>query len=351
MGLVKKYLYPGAVAALSLLLLTQLWGLWLNVSRPVSVSVGQEPAEKPLTWVEFNIPARALERAMRLDIDTWSKEDAAHVDWVELLAVLGTKYGGSWSRYKAADLDAAARRLQDGEAPEEILEGYTNYYYYYRAYSAVLGGFLGSYIKEVPLSGSPDIRMLQERYGLKVYFPLAEGYGYSHYDDFGSSRSYGYNRRHLGHDLTGTMGTPVIAVEAGTVEELGWNQYGGWRIGIRSFDGLRYYYYAHLRKDRPYAQGLEQGARVQAGDVIGYMGMTGYSAKENVNGMKFPHLHFGIQLIFDESQKDGVNQIWIDVYALINLLESNRATVERDEESKEYYRKYYMYDEAFPLPE
>ena len=31
-------------------------------------------------------------------------------------------------------------------------------------------------------------------------------------------------------------GTPVIAVESGTVEVMGWNQYGGWRIGIRSFD-------------------------------------------------------------------------------------------------------------------
>lgn len=46
----------------------------------------------------------------------------------------------------------------------------------------------------------------------------------------------------------GQVGTPVIAVESGYVEAIGWNQYGGWRLGIRSFDRKRYYYYAHLRK-------------------------------------------------------------------------------------------------------
>ena len=33
-------------------------------------------------------------------------------------------------------------------------------------------------------------------------------------------------------DLMAAVGTPVIAVESGVVEAMGWNQYGGWRIGI-----------------------------------------------------------------------------------------------------------------------
>ena len=49
-------------------------------------------------------------------------------------------------------------------------------------------------------------------------------------------RSYGFKRQHLGHDMMGQVGTPVIAVESGYVEAIGWNQYGGWRLGIRSFD-------------------------------------------------------------------------------------------------------------------
>lgn len=60
----------------------------------------------------------------------------------------------------------------------------------------------------------------------------------------------------------GSIGTPIIAVESGTVEHLGWNQYGGWRVGIRSLDGKRYYYYAHLRKNHHYAAGLTEGAKV-----------------------------------------------------------------------------------------
>lgn len=118
----------------------------------------------------------------------------------------------------------------------------------------------------------------------------------------------------------------------------------GWRIGIRSLDGKRYYYYAHLRKDHPYAKGLAEGQTVKAGDVIGYLGMTGYSTKENVNNINIPHLHFGIQLIFDETQKDGVNQIWIDVYQIIEFLRKNKSEVYRDVEQKEFFRKYDIID-------
>ncbi len=118
----------------------------------------------------------------------------------------------------------------------------------------------------------------------------------------------------------------------------GWNQYGGWRIGIRSLDNKRYYYYAHLRKDHPYAYNISEGDVVSAGDVIGYLGMTGYSTTENVNNINVPHLHFGIQLIFDESQKDGVNQIWIDVYNIVEFLQKNKSEVYLDKELNEYFR-------------
>jgi len=94
----------------------------------------------------------------------------------------------------------------------------------------------------------------------------------------------------------------------------------GWRIGIRSFDGLRYYYYAHLRKDHPYNSEIIEGSIVTAGDVIGYLGMTGYSTKENVNNINVPHLHLGLQIIFNPVQKDGVNQIWIDIYDIVNFV-------------------------------
>lgn len=136
-----------------------------------------------------------------------------------------------------------------------------------------------------------------------------------------------------------SVGSPVIAVESGTVEALGWNQYGGWRIGIRSFDNQRYYYYAHLRKDAPFASNLHVGATVTAGDVIGYTGQTGYSLRENINNIDTPHLHLGMQLIFDEDAKDNSTQIWIDLYSITKLLSSHRSTVVRQDDGQ-YQRKY-----------
>ena len=85
---------------------------------------------------------------------------------------------------------------------------------------------------------------------------------------------------------------------------------------------------------------MYEGKIVAAGDVIGYLGMTGYSTKENVNNINVPHLHFGMQLIFDESQKEGVNQIWIDVYPIINFLKRNRSEVHRPTPDGDYVRKF-----------
>ena len=148
--------------------------------------------------------------------------------------------------------------------------------------------------------------------------------------------------------MMGQVGTPVIAVESGRVEAIGWNPYGGWRLGIRSLDGKRYYYYAHLRKDYPYQAILQEGSMVCAGDVIGYLGRTGYSQTENTNNIKEPHLHFGIQLIFDESQKEGDREIWIDCYEIILFLSVNRSESVKKEGTKEWTRVFQMKDPAIP---
>ena len=69
--------------------------------------------------------------------------------------------------------------------------------------------------------------------------------------------------------------------------------------------------------------------------------MTGYSTKENVNNINVPHLHFGMQLIFDESQVDSPNEIWIDVYQIVEFLKQNRSEVYMsNEETKDYERKF-----------
>ena len=146
--------------------------------------------------------------------------------------------------------------------------------------------------------------------------------------------------------MMGSVGTPILAVESGVVTALGWNQYGGWRVGITSFDGTRYYYYAHLRRDHPYCE-LYEGKIVHAGEVIGYLGMTGYSATENVNNIDNPHLPFGLQIIFDPSQKEGWNQIWIDLYQMTRFLSQSRPSTFRDAAAGESRsRTYYVYGET-----
>ncbi len=271
-----------------------------------------------IKWVDFNVTTEALNLTAKLDIDSHNKQDGVVYNWLQLLAFLSCKNGGNFKNFNKNDLNSLVTELKNGQTIEELTQNMKFYDYYYESYLAVLGGFIGNYsVEVVKEDGTKDF---QEKYGLKAFLPIAKNYSFSHYDDFGNSRSYGFKRTHLGNDLMGSIGTPIIAVESGVIENLGWNQYGGWRIGIRSFDQKRYYYYAHLRKNHPYAEGLENGMTVKAGDVIGYLGMTGYSVKENVNNINVPHLHFGMQLIFDESQVDSPNEIWIDVYHIIEFL-------------------------------
>lgn len=315
-----------------------------------------------IKWVDFGVTSEAMNQAFRYDVDTCQAD--VHLNWVDLLAYLGTRYGGDFSKYKPEHMATVAEKLKNGETTMEDMTKDMKYYSYYRqAYGAVLDGMVGQFEAEIPASEAPAAYLPSgvaggapgdpptvwvTKYGLKAFSPLAKGFPYSDFDDFGVARSYGFKRQHLGHDMMGQVGSPVIAVESGYVEAIGWNQYGGWRLGIRSFDHKRYYYYAHLRKNYPYQSGLKEGSIVQAGDVIGYLGRTGYSHTENTNNINEPHLHFGLELIFDESQKDSNNEIWVSCYELVKFLNLNRSETVKVEGTKEWKRIYGTKDPAVP---
>lgn len=318
-----------------------------------SLSSSPSQADSFIQWVDFNVTSQAMNQAFRYDVDTCQEE--IHLNWVELLAYLGARYGGDFSLYQPEDMEQAAQKLLSGQVSsmDELAENMKYYDYYREAYGAVLDGMVGYFEAEIPSSQAPGSCLPSgidgggpgdpetvwvTKYGLKAFFPLAQGFPYTDYDDFGAQRNYGYQRRHLGHDMMGQVGTPVIAIESGQVEAMGWNQYGGWRLGIRSLDRKRYYYYAHLRQNYPYQSGLQEGSLVSAGDVIGYLGRTGYSTEENTNNLSQPHLHLGIQLIFDESQKEGENQIWISCYELVQFLSMNKSQTEKVDGTKEWTR-------------
>ena len=198
-----------------------------------------------IKWFEFKVSYEVLDKTSKLDINSHQKNETVKYNWVELISYLACKYGNNFSKFKQADLDKLVSELKAGKTMEELTEKMKLYKYYFEGYDSALHEFIGEYQIEVKNTTSTE-KKFEEKYGLKAFCPIAKNYSFGHYDDFGASRSYGYKRVHFGNDLMGNIGTPIIAVESGTIEAVGWNQYGGWRIGIRSFDKKRYYYYAQI---------------------------------------------------------------------------------------------------------
>ena len=89
-------------------------------------------------------------------------------------------------------------------------------------------------------------------------------------DTFISSR--GRHRKHHAIDLGAPKGTPIVAVNDGTIERLGRDRRGGIVIYLRDATGRFVYYYAHLSR---YAPGLRVGDRVKRGQKIGEVGLDG----------------------------------------------------------------------------
>ncbi len=92
-------------------------------------------------------------------------------------------------------------------------------------------------------------------------------------------------RVHEAIDIAAPIGTPVHAVDDGTLVKLFTSKPGGLTVYQFDPEGNLAYYYAHL--DR-YAAGLKEGMALRRGDLIGYVGVTGNSAQDA------PHLHFAV---------------------------------------------------------
>ncbi|MBE5968541.1 MAG: M23 family metallopeptidase [Lachnospiraceae bacterium] len=173
-----------------------------------------------------------------------------------------------------------------------------------------------------------ETQVFQELYGYYdailsdlTYFPVPRVDSEKEDVRFGNSwyalREYGGRRRHEGTDIMAYNNKrgyfPVISMTDGIVEKLGWLEKGGNRIGIRSKAG-GYFYYAHLDS---YAPGLCIGDEVIAGELLGFMGDSGYGAEGTIG--KFDvHLHVGIYVNSD-TRDFSVNPYWI-----LKLLEKNR---------------------------
>ncbi len=113
-------------------------------------------------------------------------------------------------------------------------------------------------------------------------FPV---YGNSSFSDtFGAFRGDVSGGWHHGDDIFAALGAPLLAVSHGTVFSVGWNKVGGWRLWLRDDQGNEFYY-AHLSAYSPLAV---NGAIVEAGDVLGFVGNTG-----DAQGTPY-HVHFEV---------------------------------------------------------
>jgi murein DD-endopeptidase MepM/ murein hydrolase activator NlpD len=130
-----------------------------------------------------------------------------------------------------------------------------------------------------PLVGVPQL-VTPPISGGPYFFPV---YGVSSYiDTYGAARpDINY---HHGDDIFGELGQPLLAVADGTVFSVGWNRLGGNRLWLRDHQG-NLFYYAHLAA---FSISARNGAHVNGGEVIGFMGNTGDAEGAST------HVHFEV---------------------------------------------------------
>ena len=131
-----------------------------------------------------------------------------------------------------------------------------------------------------------------------ITFPVAGPVSYG--NDWGACRD-GCRRAHKGIDLIGDRLQPLLAMHDGTVDHLVDHPTAGFGVAIVDDEGWRYDIY-HMNNDAPgtddgaddgtwrFADGIVAGARVTAGQVIGWMGDSGNSEGS------VPHAHVEIHL-------------------------------------------------------
>lgn len=93
----------------------------------------------------------------------------------------------------------------------------------------------------------------------------------------------GYSKMHKGADFGAPMGTPILAAGSGVVVEARHNGSYGRYILLRNSNNIETAY-AHMSR---FAREIYPGARVNQGDVIGFVGATGRTTG--------PNLHFEVR--------------------------------------------------------
>jgi murein DD-endopeptidase MepM/ murein hydrolase activator NlpD len=184
--------------------------------------------------------------------------------------------------------------IADRNNDEDVLHTFADYLQHYGVDNENLKIALWDYYQrdktiDIILGNAKIYREFETLALDKHSFPVPLRSNYSYRNTWGDRRGWGGIRIHEGTDIFSHYGVPVRATGFGIVELIGWNRYGGWRVGIRDLNNV-YHYYGHLQG---YEKGIEKGTIVRPGQVIGSVGSSGYGPP-GTQGKFPPHLHYGM---------------------------------------------------------
>ncbi|AVR01139.1 peptidase M23 [Oceanobacillus iheyensis] len=230
------------------------------------------------------------------------KEDEGKVISIEVPAELWYGLGNSSmiqdenliTFFNGKGMDGDGDKLADPDNPEDILHTIANYMLEYGQTDEDIKIALWNYYKrdlsvQTIMNTAKVFKTYQEINLTDRDFPVSTDYNYSYRSTWGDRRGFGGLRIHEGTDIFAGYGTPVKSTTYGVIELMGWNLYGGWRIGIRDIYNI-YHYYGHMNG---YQDDIQVGQVVKPGDVLGSVGSTGYGPP-GTSGKFPPHLHYGM---------------------------------------------------------
>lgn len=179
------------------------------------------------------------------------------------------------------------------------------------------------YLTLYPKEYKSSLKAMAAIYDDIQYFPVAKSsssdYWIGYDNSYGADRNYNGKYKHEGIDLMAENNVsgyyPIVSVTDGVIENIGWLEKGGYRVGVRS-NSSGYFYYAHLSS---YGN-IKKGDKIKAGTLLGYMGDTGYGKVEGTSGNFAVHLHFGIYITTEHYAELSVNPFYVLKYLEDNTI-------------------------------
>jgi murein DD-endopeptidase MepM/ murein hydrolase activator NlpD len=262
----------------------------------VTAADGQVPATQERTSLyrslyetgfQQSIPESIIDQVIRnhsYDVDF--KRNAQAGDTLEVFYKMADEFDANGQPeilYSALTVRGETRRFYRFRTPDD---GRVDFY-------DEEGNSAKKFLIRIPVNGA----VLRSRFGMRRH-PIL-----------------GYRKMHTGIDLTAPRYTPIVAAGNGVVERAGWSSGYGRRTVIRHANGYKTTY-SH---QQGFAEGVEPGARVRQGQVIGYVGSSGLSTG--------PHLHYEVSV-----NGNYVNPMTIRVPRGRSLQGRNLAAFQRERE-------------------